>query len=88
MVNIEDFDVYADTLDFDDRCDGSLPLETMLKPDPLQRKLLEDIDRSKARVWALTNAYVTVSSIKRYCVKMDYMSEYSSMPVGYYKSLI
>ena len=33
----------------------------MLSPDPRIRKLLEDIDRSKCRVWALTNAYRTVS---------------------------
>jgi len=31
----------------------------MLSPDPRVRKLLEDIDRSKCRVWALTNAYRT-----------------------------
>ncbi|KAH9951640.1 pyrimidine 5-nucleotidase [Amylocystis lapponica] len=48
-----------DALDFDRKCDGSLPLEDMLRPDPKLRKLLEDIDRSKARVWALTNAYHT-----------------------------
>ncbi|KAI0921841.1 hypothetical protein AcV5_000677 [Taiwanofungus camphoratus] len=48
-----------DPLDFDRKCDGSLPLENMLKPDPQLRKLLEDIDRSKARVWGLTNAYRT-----------------------------
>ncbi len=51
----------ADPLDFDEKCDGSLPLEEMIKPDPSLRKLFEDIDRSKARVWALTNAYRTVS---------------------------
>lgn len=49
-----------DPLDFDRRCDGSLPLEQMLTPDPAVRKLLQDIDRTKTRVWALTNAYVTV----------------------------
>lgn len=49
-----------DPLDFDRRCDQSIPLEELLKPDPSVRKLLEDIDRSKVRVWALTNAYVTV----------------------------
>ncbi|OCH92938.1 pyrimidine 5-nucleotidase [Obba rivulosa] len=49
----------VDPLDFDRKCDGSLPLEEMLKPDPELRKLLEDIDRSKARIWALTNAYHT-----------------------------
>ncbi len=32
----------------------------MIKPDPHLRQLLQDIDRSKARVWALTNAYRTV----------------------------
>jgi len=46
-------------LDFDRKCDGSLPLEEMIKPDPELRKLLQDIDRSKARVWGLTNAYST-----------------------------
>lgn len=50
----------VDPLDFDEKCDASLPLETMLSPDPRIRKLLEDIDRSKCRVWALTNAYRTV----------------------------
>jgi len=49
-----------DPLDFDEKCDASLPLEKMLLPDPRIRKLLEDIDRSKCRVWALTNAYRTV----------------------------
>lgn len=53
--------VLADALDFDSKCDGSLPLEDILKPDPKLRKLLEDIDRSKTRVWALTNAYQSVS---------------------------
>ncbi|KAG5648982.1 hypothetical protein DXG03_000331 [Asterophora parasitica] len=46
-----------DPLDFDRQCDGSLPLEDMIKYDPAQRKLFEDIDRSKVRVWGLTNAY-------------------------------
>jgi pyrimidine and pyridine-specific 5'-nucleotidase len=49
--------ISTDPLDFDRECDASLPLEDMLKPDPSVRKLLEDIDRKKARVWALTNAY-------------------------------
>jgi len=46
-----------DPLDFDQKCDGTLPLEEMIKPNPALRKLFQDIDRSKARVWALTNAY-------------------------------
>ena len=51
-----------DPLDFDRKCDGSLPLEEMIPPNPRVRKLFQDIDRSKARVWALTNAYYPVSS--------------------------
>ncbi|EAU84862.2 SSM1 [Coprinopsis cinerea okayama7 len=47
----------VDPLDFDKKCDGSLPLEEMIKYDPKLRKLFEDIDRSKVRVWALTNAF-------------------------------
>ena len=58
MTNVHTFPL--DPLDFDQKCDGSLPLETMIKPDPQLRRLLQDIDRSKARVWALTNAYRTV----------------------------
>ena len=51
---------YPDALDFNEKCDGSLPLEDMINPDPSVRELFQDIDRSKARVWALTNAYKTV----------------------------
>ena len=47
-------------MDFDEKCDGSLPLEEMLEPNPRVRQLLQDIDRSKCRVWAFTNAYRTV----------------------------
>lgn len=50
----------ADPLDFDAKCDGSLPLEQMIKYDAPLRQLFKDIDRSKVRVWALTNAYRTV----------------------------
>jgi hypothetical protein len=52
--------ISTDPLDFDRECDASLPLENMLKPNPSVRKLFEDIDKKKARVWALTNAYRTV----------------------------
>lgn len=50
----------ADPLDFDQKCDGSLPLEEMIAFDPKLRKLFEDIDRTKVRVWALTNAFKPV----------------------------
>ena len=53
----------VDPLDFDAKCDGSLPLEQMIKPDPFLKQLFQDIDRSKVRVWALTNAYRTVGPL-------------------------
>ncbi|KAG1755599.1 pyrimidine 5-nucleotidase [Suillus lakei] len=46
-----------DPMDFDLKCDGSLPLDDLIKPDPKLRKLFQDLDRTKVRVWALTNAY-------------------------------
>ncbi|KAI8454856.1 HAD-like domain-containing protein, partial [Phakopsora pachyrhizi] len=48
-----------DPLDYDQKCDSAIPLEKLMKPDETVRKLLLDIDRSKARVWCLTNAYKT-----------------------------
>lgn len=53
-------DFFLDPLDFDLKCDQALPLEEMIFPNPAHRRLLQDIDRSKARVWALTNAYKVV----------------------------
>jgi pyrimidine and pyridine-specific 5'-nucleotidase len=40
----------VDPMDFNNKCDGSLPLEDMIKPDPSIRKLFQDIDRSKVCV--------------------------------------
>jgi pyrimidine and pyridine-specific 5'-nucleotidase len=48
----------VDALDFNAKVDDALPLEDILKPDPQLRKLLEDIDTSKVKLWLLTNAYV------------------------------
>ncbi|GAA5820999.1 hypothetical protein JCM10212_006413 [Sporobolomyces blumeae] len=48
----------VDPLDYDKHCDAALPLETVLRPNPNLQKLLRDVDRTKVRVWALTNAYV------------------------------
>lgn len=47
-----------DPLEYNSKVDDALPLEDILKPDPEVRQLLEDIDRSKVRLWLLTNAYV------------------------------
>lgn len=54
------FGLYLDALDFDAKCDASLPLEDMLKPDLSTRKLLEDFDPAVSRLWGLTNAYTDV----------------------------
>lgn len=53
----------SDPLDFDRKCDGALPLEEMIAYVPALRKLFEDIDRKKVRVWGLTNAYRLVSCL-------------------------
>lgn len=47
-----------DPLDYNAKVDDALPLETIIKPNPQLRKLLEDIDTSKVKLWLLTNAYV------------------------------
>lgn len=48
-----------DPLEYNAQVDDALPLEDVLHPDPELRRLIEDIDRSKVRLWLFTNAYVT-----------------------------
>ncbi|KAF0325831.1 pyrimidine 5'-nucleotidase [Colletotrichum asianum] len=48
-----------DPIEYNAQVDDALPLEDILKPDMQLRKLLEDVDTSKVRLWLLTNAYVT-----------------------------
>ncbi|EPE06138.1 pyrimidine nucleotidase [Ophiostoma piceae UAMH 11346] len=48
-----------DPLEYNAKVDDALPLEGVIVPNPKLRQLLLDIDRSKARVWLFTNAYVT-----------------------------
>jgi pyrimidine and pyridine-specific 5'-nucleotidase len=48
-----------DPLDYNAKVDDALPLEDIIKPNPELRQLLEDIDKSKVKLWLLTNAYVT-----------------------------
>lgn len=45
-------------LDFNAEVDDALPLDTILKPDPELRLLLQDLDTTKVKPWLLTNAYV------------------------------
>jgi len=66
----------ADGLDFDRKCDQSLPLEVLLsEPSPRVRQLLEDMDRNKTRVWALTNAYITHAARVLRILKLDDLVE-------------
>lgn len=48
----------VDPLEYDRECDQALPLEDVLSVSPTLQRLLSDIDTSKVRLWALTNAYV------------------------------
>ena len=48
----------VDPLEYNSKVDDALPLEQVIKPNPQLRKLLEDIDISKVRLWLFTNAYV------------------------------
>jgi pyrimidine and pyridine-specific 5'-nucleotidase len=47
-----------DPLEYNRQVDDALPLESIIFPDPNLRKLLEDIDKSKVKLWLFTNAYV------------------------------
>ncbi|KAI1116925.1 Haloacid dehalogenase-like hydrolase-domain-containing protein [Nemania sp. NC0429] len=47
-----------DPLEYNSQVDDALPLEGVIKPNPELRKMLEDIDKSKVKLWLLTNAYV------------------------------
>ncbi|KAF2861608.1 pyrimidine 5-nucleotidase [Piedraia hortae CBS 480.64] len=49
----------VDPLDYNQKVDDALPLGDIIKPDAKLRKLLEDIDRDKVKLWLFTNAYVT-----------------------------
>lgn len=48
----------VDPLEYNSKVDDALPLEQVIKPNPQLRKMLEDIDRDKVRLWLFTNAYV------------------------------
>ena len=47
-----------DPLEFNRKVDDALPLEKLIFPNPALRKLLEDVDRTKVKLWLLTNAYI------------------------------
>lgn len=46
-----------DPMEYDEKCDASLPLESLLRPDEAVIGMLQRLDRTRTRVYALTNAY-------------------------------
>jgi pyrimidine and pyridine-specific 5'-nucleotidase len=46
-------------MDFNSKVDDAVPLEDILKEDPKLRKLFQDIDNTKVKLWLFTNAYIT-----------------------------
>lgn len=49
----------VDPMEYNSKVDDALPLEKVLSPDTELRQLIEDIDRSKVRLWLFTNAYLS-----------------------------
>ncbi|KAH6626154.1 HAD-like domain-containing protein [Chaetomium sp. MPI-SDFR-AT-0129] len=47
-----------DPLVYNSHVDDALPLEELLVPDPELCQMLRDIDKTKVKLWLLTNAYV------------------------------
>jgi pyrimidine and pyridine-specific 5'-nucleotidase len=47
-----------DPLEYNAKVDDALPLDGVIVPRPEIKKLLQDVDRSKVKLWLLTNAYV------------------------------
>lgn len=44
--------------EFNTMVDDAIPLNDLIKPDIRLRRLLQDIDRSKVRLWLLSNANI------------------------------
>ncbi|KAI0020575.1 pyrimidine 5'-nucleotidase [Xylariomycetidae sp. FL0641] len=76
-----------DPLEYNAKVDDALPLEGIIKPNPQLRKLLEDIDTSKVKLWLLTNAYVNHGRRVVKLLAIDDLFEgltycdYSSIPI-------
>lgn len=49
----------VDPLEYNRKVDDALPLDDIITPDPVLRTLLEDMDRTKVKLWLFTNAHIT-----------------------------
>lgn len=47
-----------DPLEYNSQVDDALPLDNIIKPSASLKKLLQDIDKSKVKLWLFTNAYI------------------------------
>ncbi|KAK3318374.1 Haloacid dehalogenase-like hydrolase-domain-containing protein [Apodospora peruviana] len=76
-----------DPLEYNAKVDDALPLEDVIKPRPELKKLLADIDRSKVKLWLLTNAYINHARRVIRLLEVDEFFEgitycdYSSVPL-------
>jgi pyrimidine and pyridine-specific 5'-nucleotidase len=76
-----------DPLEYNSQVDDALPLESILVPDPIIQRLLDDIDRTKVTPWLFTNAYVTHGRRVVRLLKIEDMFEgitfcdYGAMPL-------
>ena len=48
-----------DPMEYNRQVDDALPLDDILSPDPELQKLLQDIDKTKVKLWLFTNAYLS-----------------------------
>ena len=48
-----------DPLNFNHEVDDALPLDDVITPNPQLRSLLENIDKTKVKMWLFTNAFIT-----------------------------
>lgn len=65
----------VDPLEYNKKVDDALPLDGIIVPDPQLRRLLEDIDRSKVRLWLFTNAHITHGKRVTKLLEVDDMFE-------------
>ena len=49
----------VDPMEYNKKVDDALPLEEILEPNKKLRQMLEDIDKTKVKLWLFTNAYLT-----------------------------
>ncbi len=74
-------------LEYNAKVDDALPLDDIIKPIPEVKKLLEDIDTTKVKLWLFTNAYINhgervirLMEIEEFFEGITYC-DYSSVPL-------